>query len=166
MNRRDSEVDHDLDARMVEDGGHISPGWNVIFGGLLTSGPGDDIADRKHVGVGKTGEVLQIGVADSASADHTNAYRASHDQARSASRNSRLARTASSRSVSESSNSTTRSASGAAEMMSHTGTTPDPTGTCLLVSRVPSPSLMCRATTRSPRRASRAGTSAPPAYAQ
>src|SRR5215212_221793 len=166
MSRRDGEVDDDLDIWVVENGSDVSSCGNLVLGRLFLSCRLDDVANRQHVGVGKVGEILQVGIANSAGPDHADANRPTHDQARSASRNSRLARTASSKSDSESSNSTTRNASRAAAMMSCTGSTPDPTATCFFVSRLPSPSFRCSATTRSPSRLSSAGTSAPPAYAQ
>src|SRR5215218_9331185 len=162
MGRRDGQVDDDFDVRVVEDGGDVSSVRYLVLGRLLPGGLGEEVADGEHFGVGEVGEVLQVGVADRSGANHSDANRLTHQEAASASRNSRLARTASNRSVLESSNSKTRKASGAAAMMSNTGSTPDPTATCLLVSRVPSPSFRCSAATRSPRRFSRAGTSAPP----
>src|SRR4029453_15591185 len=66
------------DARVVEDSGHVSGGHNVKLGRLLPSNLRDEIADRQHLGIGESGEVFQISVADSSGTDHTNAYRTGH----------------------------------------------------------------------------------------
>src|SRR4029453_2814640 len=139
---------------------------HVVLGRLLPGRLGEEITDSQHLGVREVAEILQVGFADRAGTDYADTNRLTHAEAASASRNSRLARTASSRSVWEASNSMTRNASGAAAMKSRTGSTTEPPATCFLVSSVPSPSLRCSATTRSPSRLSKAGTSAPPAYAQ
>lgn len=99
MSRRDREVDHDLDIRVVEDDGNIPSGRNVVLRGLLFGSFGEDVANGQHLSVGEAREIFQIGVTDRAGTDYPNPDRTSHDQVRSLSRNSRLARTASSRSV-------------------------------------------------------------------
>ena len=64
MSRRNREVDHDLHTWVVEHGGDVSSGGDVVLGGLQLSSLGKQVADRKDVGVGEAGEVLQVGVAD------------------------------------------------------------------------------------------------------
>ena len=118
VSRRDGEVDNDLDIWVVENGSHVSRSGNFVLGRLFLGGIGDDVADREHLGVGEIAEVFQICVADSAGADHADANRATHDQRLLGEQEFTTRPMASNRSVSESSNSTTRNASGAASMMS------------------------------------------------
>jgi hypothetical protein len=79
MSRRDGQVDHNFHAWVVEDSGNVADGRNVVLRRLLLRSLEDDVADGQHLSVGEAGEVLQIGVADGAGADHPDAHRPTHN---------------------------------------------------------------------------------------
>jgi hypothetical protein len=56
---RNGQVDHDLYIRVVEHGGDITGGSDVVLSRLLLGGLGDNVADRTDLGIGEPREVLQ-----------------------------------------------------------------------------------------------------------
>src|SRR6185312_4041323 len=169
---RDGQVDYDLHVVEPEHLRHTAGALDPVLRGRGRRALLVEVGHGRHAQVGEAGQVAQILAADVAGAYDGDADRsAAHPRfplsapsSRPAT-NARLLPSASSRSVAQASNSTTRSACGAAARTSATGIRPVPTAT--FGSPLTSgPSLTWMATTRSPRPRSTVGTSAPPTAAQ
>ena len=70
---RDGQVDDDLHARVVQHRRHVAGRGDAVLGRLLVRHLGEQVADGQQLGVGETGQVLDVGGADDAGADDADA---------------------------------------------------------------------------------------------